>query len=335
MVVSTVWIQVLPYAHRFWQPLQTRYGQWDVRKGLLLHLTDETGHQAWGEIAPLPWFGSESLEQAIAFCNRLGTVSRPEDLSAIPASLPACQFGFESALAALERSRATIPQQRAVAGLDADGPIEMEAQIEVWRYSHLLPAGAKAIAAWQPLWQQGYRTLKWKIGVEPLETEQDVLPRLMSALPAGATLRLDANGGLNLAQARAWLAACDRAQTQFSHVRLEYLEQPLPPTQLDDMVRLSQEFATAIALDESVATLADLQTCYAQGWRGIVVIKPAIAGSPRQVRQFCQERAIDVVCSTVFETPVGRRAALELAAAISSPSRALGYSESWGDYLDG
>jgi O-succinylbenzoate synthase len=68
-----------------------------------------------------------------------------------------------------------------------------------------------------------------------------------------------------------------------------------------------------------------MRDCYRNGWRGIFVIKPAIAGSPRQLRNFCQTYAIDAVFSSVFETEIGRQAALQLAAELSRSDRAVGF----------
>ncbi|HAA31219.1 MAG TPA: o-succinylbenzoate synthase, partial [Cyanobacteria bacterium UBA8553] len=84
-------------------------------------------------------------------------------------------------------------------------------------------------------------------------------------------------------------------------------------------------YSTPIALDESVATIDQLEECYQKGWRGIFVIKVAIAGSPKRLRQFCQKHDIDTVFSSVFETSIGRQAALQLAAELSNPNRAVGF----------
>jgi O-succinylbenzoate synthase len=106
---------------------------------------------------------------------------------------------------------------------------------------------------------------------------------------------------------------------------VEYLEQPLPPDRFADLLKLSARYVTPLALDESVATLEQLKTCYEQGWRGIYVIKPAIAGFPSHLRQFCQTYAIDAVFSSVFETAIGRQAGLKLAAELGNCDRAMGY----------
>ncbi|MBE9129867.1 o-succinylbenzoate synthase, partial [Coleofasciculus sp. LEGE 07092] len=85
------------YQRRFQQPLKTSHGIWEVREGIILCLTDETGQVGWGEIAPLPWFGSETLEQALDFCQQLPPKITATDIFSIPDKRPACQFGFESA----------------------------------------------------------------------------------------------------------------------------------------------------------------------------------------------------------------------------------------------
>ncbi|MBD2076403.1 o-succinylbenzoate synthase [Phormidium sp. FACHB-592] len=193
-------------------------------------------------------------------------------------------------------------------------------------YSALLPAGNLALHTWQPLWAQGFRTFKWKIGVQAIATELKVLDALTQALPKPAKLRLDANGGLSADETTQWLQACDAMIDPSNRgVVLEYIEQPLPIAQFEAMQDLSQNYRTPIALDESVATLQQLQTCYEHGWRGIYVIKPAIVGSPSRLRQFCQHHPIDAVFSSSFETAIGRQAGLRLAASLGNPDRAVGY----------
>ncbi|MBD2034566.1 o-succinylbenzoate synthase [Leptolyngbya sp. FACHB-321] len=201
-----------------------------------------------------------------------------------------------------------------------------DSQLSPSPYSALLPAGNLALHTWQPLWDQGFRTFKWKIGVEAIATELKVLDALTQALPKPAKLRLDANGGLSADETTQWLQACDAMIDPSNRgVVLEYIEQPLPIAQFQSMQDLTQHYRTPIALDESVATLQQLQTCYEHGWRGIFVIKPAIVGSPSRLRQFCQHHSIDAVFSSALETAIGRRAGLRLAASLGNPDRAVGY----------
>ncbi|MEG4532839.1 o-succinylbenzoate synthase [Microcoleus sp. D2_18a_D3] len=362
------------YQRKFKRPLQTSHGIWDIREGIILRLTDENCQIGWGEIAPLSWFGSETFEQALDFCHQLSGNISSEMIFAISAELPACQFGFESALSNsrspltkgghggtaptkggtrnilkvplikgdLGGSRLRI-KSRLIAGsvLSSHQWREVGNEEEKNRFSGLLPAGETALQALQVLWLEGYRTFKWKIGVAAIEEELQIFQQLVQAMHnlcdrEKAFLRLDANGGLSYSQAKTWLEACDKVQaTPDFSADIEFLEQPLPVTQFQEMVELNAIYATPIALDESAANLDRIQECYSQGWRGIFVIKPAICGSPSQLRKFCQTHNIDAVFSSVFETKIGRQAALNLATELSLNKRALGFgTDCWFDDND-
>jgi len=340
------------YQRKFKRPLRTSHGIWDTRSGIILRLVGKNNRIGWGEIAPLSWFGSESFEQALDFCHQLPANLSSEMIFAISAELPACQFGFESALSNLSNSFAGSAGERILGGsssiLHAAEPPEKHSQAEpgnedkrLSQYSGLLPAGETALQALQVLWLEGYRTFKWKIGVAAIEQELKIFQQLIQVMHnlcdrESAFLRLDANGGLSYSQAKTWLEACDKvkATPDFS-ADIEFLEQPLPVTQFQEMVELNAIYATAIALDESAANLDRIQECYSQGWRGIFVIKPAICGSPSQLRKFCQTHNIDAVFSSVFETKIGRQAALNLARELSPNNRALGFgTDCWFDDND-
>lgn len=304
-----------PYRRPFARVLSTNHGNWTVREGIILRFTNETGQVSWGEIAPISWFGSETLAQALAFCQQLPPLITETDIFSIPTELPACQFGFESAW------------EGGVGGGDAKAKIT---------YSYLLPTGEAALQAWQTSWNQGHRTFKWKIGVAAIADELRVFDELIQAFPPSAQLRLDANGGLTWQQANQWLKKADQVGV------VEFLEQPLPPKQFDAMLDISANYSTPVALDESVATVDQLAECYQRGWRGIFVIKAAIAGSPKRLRQFCREHQIDVVFSSVFESAIARQAALQLAAELSRTNRAVGFGvnhwfkeddETWLEHL--
>jgi O-succinylbenzoate synthase len=267
-------------------------------------LTNDRGVSQQGEIAPIPWFGSESIEDAIAYCDRVGNMITADRVRAIPDILPACQFGFGSALMAFTHNLA----------LD-------ESSIPL---SGLLPTGAAAIDGWESLWEMGYSTFKWKIGVDSIEREVALWEKLIAVLPTTAKLRLDANGGLTYWEAEQWLQLCANRSA------IEFIEQPLKPQQWSEICQLARDFCTPIALDESVATFGQLQSVYQQGWRGIYVIKPGIAGFPWRLCEFINTHQLDVVLSSVLETAIGRNAALQLFPRLGLADRAMGFGvDSW------
>ncbi len=343
---SAYQFEFCPYRRPFKCPLSTSHGTWDVREGIILRLTNEAGQVGWGEIAPISWFGSETLEQALDFCQQLPPQITATDVFSIPAELSACQFGFESAWEMGNREDAPNVATASLSGIEnreeedakrfpvlpsphiplsevpyslLPTPYSQKNLQSKIAFSYLLPAGEAALQSWQTPWNQGNRTFKWKIGVAAIEEELKVFDKLIQALPQSVQLRLDANGGLSLEEAKQWLKASDEAGI------VEFLEQPLTPKQFDTMLEMSGQYSTPIALDESVATIDQLEACYQKGWRRIFVIKVAIAGSPKRLRQFCQKHNIDTVFSSVFETAIGRQAALQLAAELSNPNRALGF----------
>ncbi|MEG4317570.1 MULTISPECIES: o-succinylbenzoate synthase [unclassified Microcoleus] len=311
------------YQRNFKRPLQTSHGIWDVREGIILRLVDKNGRIGWGEIAPLSWFGSETFDQALKFCQQLPANISSEMIFAISSKLPACQFGFESAWENLTEVIGNALRQDKIPKKICSG---------------LLPAGETALQVLPMLWLEGYRTFKWKIGVAAIEEELTIFQQLIAGMDdlcdrQKPLLRLDANGGLTYSQAEKWLEACDsvKATPDFA-AEIEFLEQPLAIAQFQEMVRLNATYATPIALDESAANLDRIQECYTQGWRGIFVIKPAIGGSPSQLRKFCQTHNIDAVFSSVFETKIGRQAALNLATELYPNNKALGFgTDSWFD----
>lgn len=306
MLNSSYRFKFIPYQRSFKRPLHTSHGIWRVREGIIIELTDARNQIGKGEIAPLSWFGSETLAEASEFCRQLGNSVTESDIVSISDRLPACQFAFESALTDLKHQH------------------REQTEYSSLNYAYLLPAGEAALNTWQTLSIHPEDTFKWKIGVHPFTEEIKISQKLLQLLPSQAKLRLDANGGLTIQQAKQWLELAKQNK------KIEFIEQPLPPDQFAQMLALSRDYSTPIALDESVANISQLEESVAKGWQGVFVIKAAIAGKPSRLRHFCQQHHLDLVFSSVFETEIGRQAALELALELGNPNRAVGFGiNSW------
>ena len=287
------------YRAAFRQPLATAHGVWSEREGLFVRLTDSSGRSGLGEIAPLPAWGSETLDEARAFCASLSGTFDESALQHIPVDRPCCRFALETALDALLRPSSPLPVRQ----------LPMAA---------LLPAGEAAIAAATRAAARGFTAMKWKVGVGDSAAELAILPRVLAALPQAAHLRIDANGAWDLATARNWLKACE------GHA-VEFIEQPFPVGREQPVLQLANEFSTPIALDESVARTDDLRRWLDFGWPGIYVIKPALAGSPRRILKLLDDYEAEAVFSSAFETAIGARAALAVATCAARSGRALGF----------
>ncbi len=270
------WQKVSRY---FREPLATIHGIWKERKSLLLRLTSPEGYTGYGEIAPLPWFGTESLEAVFAWLEeRSPTITWPEIVA-----LPPTMLCLRSALGCgwLAAMRQYPPLLR-----------------QSLRLSALLPSGRKAVMQMDRLLEEGFTCFKWKIQTSTFEEDLATVETLLHRLPEGAVLRLDANGSLSESSARRFLQ-------QFSpHPQMAFLEQPLHPRFVDSLRRLLEEFGPKIALDESVTGWSSLLR--ADGWgAGALVVKPALLGDWAGFLAGRQALRTPLVYSTALETGIG------------------------------
>lgn len=294
-------------------PLRTAHGVEQQRDGLILRLEDGAGRVGFGEVATLPWFGTETTEEAEAGLKEIGPEPGADVLSRVPV-----KFGcLRHALAAA---------QAALAG-DDDGA-ELEALPKSLPVAALLPAGREALPRIGPLAEAGFRTFKWKVGVGEVADELALLDDVCARLPEGAKLRLDANGAWPRRAAERWL---ERAAER----PVEFVEQPsfakasegtaLVRRTEDLLMGLAGDFPTPIALDESLVGDGDVARWLAQGWPGVFVLKPSLCGDVSAVlAQLAAARAA-VVFSSALETAVGAKSALAHAFRWQGPVRALGF----------
>lgn len=292
------------YQRTFSKPLRTARGEWSVREGFILRVEDKSG-VGYGEIAPVPEFGSETVAAAEDFL--WGLVADPElaEDTAAMAALPCCAFGLSSALT----NTASVNRRN-------------------YEVAALLPAGAAGLRVLPKKLARGYETFKWKVGVESAEVEQALFLKMVEQLPTGARLRLDANGGLCVADLERWLWVLQRHADQ-----VEYLEQPLAVGQERLMAGYAESFGVPIALDESLNG-ADASKWLTE-WDGPLVVKPALMGDVRELVECLHPMAERVVLSSVFETAVGLENALRIADQLPDHNSAIGFDtlEAFGDSL--
>lgn len=265
----------------------------------MLRLESDDGQVGWGEVAPLPAFGTESIDEARVV---LSEFSKSLDLRLLE-GFSCVQFGVSSAFAS---------QRKAFSG---------QRTLDVVAF---LPQGAKALEVVSHGVNAGFRTFKWKVTPLNLQT-MSLFREIIKQLPEDGKLRLDANGLLTESEARAWLELCDGEP-------VEFFEQPL--SVLEPMQALAERYSTPLALDESASTLAQCKEAIACGWGGDFVIKPSTIGDWGDFLAWHATVPGRCVYSTAFETAVGASAGLRLAA-LDSSQRAVGYGALCGMPQDG
>jgi O-succinylbenzoate synthase len=76
-----------------------------VRSGVILEIRDQEGNKGWGEIAPLPKWSQETLEEALDQLFKIKQIIYDKEWRELLAGLklyPSVEFGLESALLELE-----------------------------------------------------------------------------------------------------------------------------------------------------------------------------------------------------------------------------------------
>ena len=305
-------------------PLRTAHGTWTEREGLIVRLEDEAGRVGFGEIAPLPWFGTETLAEAVEVCRKLGDKVGAGVLDTVPERFGCVRFALAQAREEVERGLRTR--------LNESNAQKTRPEVGFHLGNHrlpvaaLLPAGREALPVLAAKLEAGFLAFKWKVGVGAVDDELVLLDDLLAQLPAHAKLRLDANGAWNRRQAGRWLERCaDRP--------IEFVEQPVAPAEEDALLGLAGDWPVKLALDESVVRLTEARRWQGLGWPGVFVIKPALAGPLADLSAWISATQADVVISSAIETVLGRSAILQAVLGGALTKRALGFGlgEVFGD----
>ena len=294
-------------------PLRTAHGPWTVRDGLLVRLEDDAGGVGFGEIAPVPWFGTETVAEAAEVCAKLGDRIDDSAAAAIESRFGCVRFGLASAQNQIragfpDPAKSELADENARPGakpaaVGEASLLQSESSATRLPLTALLPAGRAALDALRDRLESGWLSFKWKVGVEPVDLELGLLDELLAALPSYAKLRLDANGAWNRREAARWLERCaDRP--------VEFVEQPVTPADKSALLGLAADFPVKLALDESVVRLDEARRWQAEGWTGVFVVKPALAGPLDELVRWAADAKVDVVLSSAIETALGRAAIL-------------------------
>jgi o-succinylbenzoate synthase len=318
-VVKVAAVRVIPVRLRFARPMRTAQGEFAARRSVLLELRGDDGVTGYGEAAPWPGFGTESVESAEA---ALRAVDRlllgasvqagewPVALDELIEGRPAARAALQGALLDLDARRAgrTLSAHLAArAGSTCGAPLT---QVPVNALLTARDPGALVAEAVLAR-EAGFRAVKVKLGRATLSTDVARLRAVRDAIGPSVRLRGDANGAWSVRDARAALEA-------FVPLDLEYVEQPVAAHDIEGMAELRRHAAVKVAADESVASEHGMLRLLAAGAADVVVLKPtALGGAGRALELAARARqaGMRVVFTHAMESAVGARHALHCAAA--------------------
>lgn len=323
--------RLTPFRLALRRPLATARGPISERAGWLLELRTDDGRTGFGESSPLPGFGLEdhaASGHSLTGAARAALGQRPRDvlaqLDSLTPAAAAARAALDSALhdlVAQQQGLSVAEWLAASAGRTARARVELSA----------LLVGADPRSAAQEARRrvdEGYRTLKLKLGADDFAAELARVRAVREALGPGVALRLDAGGAWKPTDVAARLR-------ELARLDVELLEQPVAAHELDALAALCAEAPLPLAADEALCEPGALALLLSQPRPPLFVLKPAALGGLRAAWSIAQraQRASTHVCVTSFiDSAIGRTSALHLAASLPEPALAAGLVT--GDLLE-
>jgi len=314
--------RLIPYQLSLRQAWASAHGSFTQRRGWLVELTSSSGLTGHGDCAPLPTAGTELLEQAetalqAALSGMPG--QRPEAvLRGLPpmSATPAARCGIETALLDLLSRQGQCPLRQWLMPKAAN---QVKVNAVLGGIGGLTPKVVQRVV------DEGFQTLKVKVGLGAVNDEVRRLQALSENLPPGVRLRLDANRAWEPAEARAFLQGV-------APLPVESLEEPLRREHLKRLKALQAETPIHLALDESLNEL-DIRELLEIAPVRRIVLKPMAQGGllpSMKLAQAAIKRGMEVVITTTVDSAYGVAAATHLAAALtpSQPSLCHGLATS-------
>jgi O-succinylbenzoate synthase len=316
------------YEVSFKTPLRIGKKTLKTRKGLVTTLIDEEGLSGYGEIAPLEGFSKETLAQAGAQARRLAgrlpgmalirdfCLQCVDYTKMIPGlkTYPSVAFGLETAAVNLMQNRF----RKAMPGAGASRTVR---KIPVNALLTGPGPGQSLEEAVQEILANGFKTIKIKVGRDPVDMDLQRFHQVAGILPADVQLRLDAN--------RLWdfpTAVTFGKGIAAYKAFVEYIEEPFVYENFGQLEEFSQETGIPFALDESLQGVVPGEFPVPEGLAALV-IKPTMLGGFQRIMEFidlAREYRLKPVISSCFEVGPGFAELLKIAANIDFDQSASG-----------
>lgn len=276
-----------------------------VRHSVWVRLRDDDGNEGWGEAAATPYYGETA-----------GTVTAvlPRFQEALEESAAGDPFALERMEKAIAQAVGYNPAARSAVSAALHDLAGKRLGVPVWRLWGLDAAAAPAssftigideLEAMRAKVREaaGYPILKIKVGTA---RDEQILSMIRDEAPH-AVVRVDANTAWTVKQA---IRSCDMLEAY----GVEFVEQPLQPTDWEGLRLLRRRARLPIVADESCRTSADIPQL--AGAVDGVNIKLAKCGSLREAIRIvhaARAHGMKVMLGCMIESTLGIAAAVQLA----------------------
>jgi L-alanine-DL-glutamate epimerase-like enolase superfamily enzyme len=288
-------------------------GTHSVSPFLLVRIHTDEGICGLGEVSCTPRWSGEDQVTAAHFIRTILQPALagedPRDIERLTARMRRSLSGHPFTRAAMEMALwdilgkcAGLPVYRLLGGAVRESvPIK-------WSISGVEPARAAAIASWAL--EQGFQTMKVKVGIDPI---QDVarVRAVRDAIGPEIRLGIDANGAWTPATAVTMIRRLEDLDIFFA-------EQPVPPGDPEWLAEVRRQVKVPIIADESVYSpqdaLAIIKARSADGFSAYVG-KSAGIGPARRIASLAEAAMMRCTVGSNLELGVGTAAMIHLAMA--------------------
>jgi len=289
-------------------------GLHSVSPFLLVKVHTGEGITGLGEVSCTPRWSGEDQVTAAHFIHTilapLLTGEDPRDIQRLTGRMRRALFGHPFTKAALEMALWDILGK--AAGLPVyrllGGPVR-ESVATKWSISGVEPARAVEIAVWAV--EQGFRTMKVKVGIDPAEDVARVRA-VREAVGPDIRLGVDANG--------AW--APRLAGEMIRRLResdIYFVEQPVPPGDVSWLAEVRRGAGIPVIADESVYTVEDALSIARAGGAdalSVYVGKSAGIGSTCRIAAIAEAAMLGCTVGSNLEMGIGSAAMIHVAMAM-------------------
>jgi O-succinylbenzoate synthase len=320
--MNIAFLEVFRYRIPLVFPLNLAGGVHHFREGLVIRLTDKEGQYGLAEIAPLPGWHRETLDEileqiivsappVLKKVNR-GKGTEPYQIFAglnIPEfSSPSLQWGLELALLQLQTNKS---------GLNLYEILSDSVQDNIRVNALLAGKSDKVLQDAINRKEEGYGTLKIKVGRFPVEEEIQLINSLRETVGPEIKIRLDGNKSWSIAEAVHF-------GKSVNHLMIEFIEEPLRG--LTHLSSFYDETGIPVGLDESLYLHQpeDLEPVLGIQF---LILKPSSLGGYNKLNQwfqFAAQQDLKVVLSSTFESGISTAILVQLAGILQPGILAMG-----------
>ncbi len=273
--------------------------KYENREGLWLKIESEN-FMGFGEASPLPMFSKESISEVYHVFEGFFHAVKDEEIDEEELLLLAevhCQ-GCPSARFAIETAIYDI--------LSRQSNISISKHLNVSSLSSIEINGIMG----SHIASDGFKVIKVKVGLGNIFDEIEQIEKLTDSYGEKVLFRLDANGFFDLPKA---IRFCK----EMEKFNIEYIEQPLPADDIEDLKELQYHTAIPIALDESITCIESAKKIIDMEMAQVFIIKPMVSGGfieSKKLIEVAKANKIIPIISSSLETAIGRMACIHLVA---------------------